>query len=233
MEKKDERWLNVVVIVSMIIILGLMAKYCSYLNSELNALKENTNDQMTEQQAQMDVLAEDIAGVRDDMEEGFRNQQEQIDTARQVQRNTNSALTRLRKQRDELEEELKKGLELRKQRKAEQYAAAHYKTPQRGSWEFSEAGEMIDGMASAGNFQLTAYEWTGNPCANGNYPTVGYTFASNYFPLGTRLYIEGIGEGVVEDTGGMGNNVVDIYMGDVQTCINFGRQNAEVYILED
>ena len=83
----------------------------------------------------------------------------------------------------------------------------------------------------AGTFQLTAYEWTGNPCANGNYPTCGYTVASNYFALGTRIYIEGYGTYVVEDRGGMSSNVIDIYMGDYNTCIQFGRRSANVYIL--
>ena len=82
-------------------------------------------------------------------------------------------------------------------------------------------------------FQLTAYEWTGNRCANGEYPVVGYSCASNYFPLGTRLYIDGIGERVVTDTGGMSNNVVDIYMGDPGTCIQFGRQSATVHVITD
>lgn len=84
----------------------------------------------------------------------------------------------------------------------------------------------------AGVFELTAYEWTGNTCANGNYPTTGYTVASNYFALGTVLYIEGYGTYVVEDRGGMANSVIDIYMGDYNTCIQFGRQSANVYIVE-
>ena len=89
------------------------------------------------------------------------------------------------------------------------------------------------GGNGGGTFQLTAYEWTGNRCANGNYPTVGYTCASNYYPLGTKLYIEGVGVRVVEDTGGMSNNVVDIYMGDPATCIQFGRQSANVTVITD
>lgn len=85
----------------------------------------------------------------------------------------------------------------------------------------------------AGIFELTAYEWTGNPCANGNYPTTGYTVASNYFPLGTRLYIEGLGEYTVEDTGGMALDVIDIYMGDYNSCIEFGRRQAGIYVIAE
>ena len=85
---------------------------------------------------------------------------------------------------------------------------------------------------SIGSYELTAYTWTGNQCANGEYPTAGLTIASNTLPLGTRVYIEGIGERVVQDTGGMGNGVIDIYMDSYDACIQFGRQSAEVYVLE-
>jgi len=88
-----------------------------------------------------------------------------------------------------------------------------------------------NGMTYVGYYELTAYEWTGNTCANGNYPTTGYTVACNSLPLGTTIYIEGYGTYVVEDTGGMGGGVVDIYMGDVDTCIQFGRQGANIYIV--
>lgn len=83
----------------------------------------------------------------------------------------------------------------------------------------------------AGIFELTAYAWTGNTCANGNYPTAGYTVASNYFPLGTKIYIEGMGEYTIEDRGGMADNVIDIYMEDSGTCIEFGRRQAGVYVI--
>lgn len=92
----------------------------------------------------------------------------------------------------------------------------------------SEASEG----AYLGYYELTAYEWTGNPCANGNYPSCGYTVACNSLALGTRIYIEGYGEYVVEDRGGMAGNVIDIYMGDYDSCIQFGRRSANVYLIE-
>lgn len=79
-----------------------------------------------------------------------------------------------------------------------------------------------------GTFELTAYEWTGYPMANGEYPYYG-ACASNYFPLGTVLYIEGYGTFKVCDRGRMSDNVIDIYLGGVQECIEFGRRTAEVY----
>lgn len=81
-----------------------------------------------------------------------------------------------------------------------------------------------------GTFTLTAYEWTGERMANGEWPYYG-ACASNYFALGTVLYIDGYGTFVVKDRGGpsMGYDVIDIYLGDEDACWEFGVRTAEVY----
>lgn len=98
--------------------------------------------------------------------------------------------------------------------------------------EEAAPAESTGDSSYVGTYELTAYTWTGNPCANGEYPTSGYTVACNSLPIGTRVYIEGVGERVVEDTGGMGGGVVDIYMDSYDSCIQFGRQSANVYVIE-
>ena len=95
----------------------------------------------------------------------------------------------------------------------------------------SRASESVQ-RVYLGEYELTAYEWTGEVCADGNYPSCGYTVGCNNLELGTRIYIEGYGEYVVEDRGGMPDNVIDIYMEDYDTCINFGRRTADVYIID-
>lgn len=89
-------------------------------------------------------------------------------------------------------------------------------------------------MEYLGTFEMTAYEWTGNPCANGNYPEVGYTVACNSLPLGTRVYIEGVGYRVVEDRGAEWHsyNWMDLYLGDVSACYEWGIRSVEVYIVK-
>ena len=84
-----------------------------------------------------------------------------------------------------------------------------------------------------GTFEMTAYEWTGNPCANGNYPEVGYTVACNSLPLGTTVYIEGVGYRVVEDRGAEwhGDWWMDLYLGDVDSCYEWGVRSVEVYVV--
>lgn len=79
--------------------------------------------------------------------------------------------------------------------------------------------------------ELTAYCATGNVCADGAYPSVGYTCASNDPNLWHKwIYIEGVGTRYVHDTGGMSRNVIDIFMSDRGTCINFGRRHAKIYV---
>ena len=85
----------------------------------------------------------------------------------------------------------------------------------------------------AGTYELTAYIETGNPCADGVYPTVGYTAASNDPALWhKKIMIKGYGEYYVHDTGGMSINVIDLFFGSYDEAIQFGRREAEVYILE-
>lgn len=84
-----------------------------------------------------------------------------------------------------------------------------------------------------GHYELTAYIETGNPCADGVYPQVGYTVASNDPLLWHKwIHIEGYGDYYVHDTGGMSSNVIDIFMGSYDEAIEFGRREAEVYIIE-
>lgn len=85
-----------------------------------------------------------------------------------------------------------------------------------------------------GNYELTAYVATGNPCADGIYPNSGYTAACNDPSLWHKwIHIEGYGDYYVHDTGDMANNVIDIFMDNYDQAIEFGRREAEVYIIED
>lgn len=82
-----------------------------------------------------------------------------------------------------------------------------------------------------GTYRITAYEWTGNPCANGNYPSESYTVACNDLPFGTEVYIDGVGYRVVEDRGGGGDYWMDLYLGDVDACYEWGVQYRDVYVV--
>lgn len=93
--------------------------------------------------------------------------------------------------------------------------------------------QEVTGMTYVGDYELTAYIATGNPCADGVYPSVGYTVACNDSRLWHKtIYIEGYGTYYVHDTGGMSNNVIDIFVGSYDEAIQFGRQYGSVYTVE-
>lgn len=80
-------------------------------------------------------------------------------------------------------------------------------------------------------YDLTAY-WTaenGHSTKSGRYATEGRTVACNSLPLYTRIYIEGFGEYIVEDTGGMEDYKIDIFFEDPHP--NFYRHDVRVWII--
>lgn len=94
-----------------------------------------------------------------------------------------------------------------------------------------EAPSEPEGMTYLGTYTITGYTWTGQTCANGNYPTVGYTVACNSLELGTVIYIEGIGTRVVEDRVGRSGKIVDVFVDSDTTAYSI-TGSYEVYIVE-
>ncbi len=65
--------------------------------------------------------------------------------------------------------------------------------------------------------------------ASGTIATEGRTVAST-LPFGTKLYIDGIGERIVEDRGGaIQGNKLDLFMSDHETALKFGVRKLDVY----
>lgn len=94
------------------------------------------------------------------------------------------------------------------------------------------------GSKYIGKFKLTAYCACSKCCgqwadanattASGTYAVQGRTVACNSLPFGTRIIING-NVYVVEDRGGMANNVIDVFFNSHQEALNFGVQYADVY----
>ena len=78
--------------------------------------------------------------------------------------------------------------------------------------------------------ELTFYTPTGNRTASGTIPQEGRTVASNSLPLGTKVLING-NTYIVEDRGGMADNVIDIFVESYEKAIQLGRQKAVVEVL--
>lgn len=90
-----------------------------------------------------------------------------------------------------------------------------------------------------GTFTVRAYTHYTHPpnsTASGTAPRVGRTVAVDprVIPLGSRIYVEGIGEFVAEDTGkNIKGRSLDLFLPSIQECIRFGRRQRDVYLFVD
>ena len=79
------------------------------------------------------------------------------------------------------------------------------------------------------NVELTAYTHTGSVMANGEYPYVG-AVASNDYPIGTTVYIDGNPYTVADRMADGVYGVIDIFMDSYDEAVNFGRRYTTVYV---
>ena len=118
--------------------------------------------------------------------------------------------------------------------------------PDLNGWYRVEGGGYVDGthtqktdpfdeMELLGEWRVTAYAETGYCCANGNYPTTGYTIACNSLPFGTEVYIEDVGFRTVEDRGPayLGDAWLDLYLGEYDACVQWGDQTKKVWRVKE
>lgn len=92
-----------------------------------------------------------------------------------------------------------------------------------------------------GNYKLTFYcpcelcnGVAGSKTASGTTPTEGRTIAvdSSVIPLGSRVYIEGYGVFIAEDTGGaIKDNKIDVFVSSHDRAYELGVQYANIYLL--
>lgn len=83
--------------------------------------------------------------------------------------------------------------------------------------------------------KATAYhEPEGSLTKSGTLSRVGAIAVDpSVIPLGTKLYVEGYGYCVAEDTGGLiKGNRIDVYFNSEDECITWGVKNVTVYILD-
>ena len=86
-----------------------------------------------------------------------------------------------------------------------------------------DSGRKID-------VELTHYTHTGNPTASGKMPQSNHTIACNFLPLNSQVRING-SVYTVEDTGAMGENVIDIFVDSEEEAIKKGRIHTTVEVL--
>ena len=104
------------------------------------------------------------------------------------------------------------------------------------------ATDAIKNSSTAlGNYKLTFYcpcelcnGVAGAKTASGTTPTEGRTIAvdSSVIPLGSRVYIEGYGVFIAEDTGGaIKDNKIDVFVSSHDRAYELGLQYANIYLL--
>jgi 3D (Asp-Asp-Asp) domain-containing protein len=65
--------------------------------------------------------------------------------------------------------------------------------------------------------------------ASGTIATEGRTVAAD-LPFGTKIYIDGVGERIVEDRGGrIKGKTIDLFMSDHNSALQFGVRKLDVY----
>lgn len=83
-------------------------------------------------------------------------------------------------------------------------------------------------------YEATAYAYTGSPTCTGVMPKAGRTIAVDprIIPLGSKVYIEGLGTFIAQDTGGaIKGRIIDIYMNTEAECNAWGRRSVIVHII--
>lgn len=96
------------------------------------------------------------------------------------------------------------------------------------------ASRSITAPRKAVYLEATAYTHTGNRTYTGVYPKIGTVAVDpKVIPLNSRLWIEGYGYGIAQDTGGLiKGNIIDLFMDTKEECQRWGRKKVNVYILE-
>lgn len=100
----------------------------------------------------------------------------------------------------------------------------------------TETDETHSGMTFYSTKTLTAYIETGNACADGVYPSVGYTVASNDPNLWHKwIYIDGVGTRYVHDhlASWVGTGTIDVFVSSYDEAIQFGSWSSSIYILDE
>ena len=118
-----------------------------------------------------------------------------------------------------------------------------YVAPMRTIVKSSNGGSAVPsnnnasgGSSGGGSYKITYYcsacnspRGSNTVALSGSHAYVG-SCASNSFPLGSTIYIEGYGTYFVNDRMGR-SGVIDIYMGDRDTCTCSGTGYANAYVV--
>ena len=245
--KKTKTDLTVFVYTFLIIVLGSWL----VVTAQATGKHEKQIAELTKTNQDLRADLEELRDSQDDLKEEQQRQGEQIrgavervDSLEAWEEEAAGNISRIYYTLQKLTR--RKAQEKEKETEVAQSATETNQTATWSSYEVTEAPQEYtetpapdvspDGLRYVGTYNLTAYPWTDDPCADGVYPEEGYTAACNDPALWNKwVYIEGVGERYIHDTGDpavMGTDTIDIFIYDAGACIEFGRQSGAVYVIE-
>lgn len=105
----------------------------------------------------------------------------------------------------------------------------HFLETSRGSYRYSQHLEMEATAYTPADGNGNGITATGIPA---RYGVVAVD--PDVIPLGSRLFIPGYGFAIAADTGGaIDGHIIDLCMETYDECIQFGRRDVEVFVLDD
>lgn len=186
-----------------------------------------------------DVIEVISVGTKLSHNEQTFDQTEQKTEINKVNKDKNSNKSNKSK-KDNKDENVKKKEEIEKvtETKTEKTNIAQKENVEKTEKRYSNTKEQ-NKLVSLGTFKLTAYCPCTKCCgkndgitASGTVATQGRTVACNSLPAGTEVIINEK-RYIVEDTGNMGDEVIDIFFNNHQDALDFGVQHKEVFIYDN
>jgi 3D (Asp-Asp-Asp) domain-containing protein len=96
------------------------------------------------------------------------------------------------------------------------------------------AGEITATVTAYCSCPKCCNRWSGGPTASGKLPREGVTVAApRRLKFGTRIYIEGVGERLVQDRlAKRYDNRFDVYFNDHDVATRFGKRQLKVKVID-
>ena len=114
-------------------------------------------------------------------------------------------------------------------------SGSSYESSSSDSSDSSDSSSSSDDFSYSNVITCTAYAYVAGGYGSSGNPAVVGTCAvdPSVIPLGTRLYVEGYGYAVANDTGGgIKGRTIDLVMNTATECYQWGARTVNVYILD-
>lgn len=221
--------------------------------TKTDAEKGESKEPKTEEVAKpIETPFDDVNRIKEFQLREKAEEQKQIDKERQVQQEIAERKAKAEQEaKEKAEQEAKEKAEAEQrareeeQRKAEQEAQAAKEEANKTTPTASTQSDTMDGTPTGKTFIMESTAYSSDPrdtLGGGHITATGQNLLENpmavavdpnVIPLGTKLYVEGYGTAYAVDTGSaIKGNIVDVHFSTYEQCVNWGRRQVKVTILE-